>query len=91
MPEPCHSCPQRELDFGGCRCQAALLAGDASAADPVCSLSPHHAIVEEILSGLDASQSPIPRWSKRRNPVPVVAATRDLASSVHVPNPIGLP
>jgi pyrroloquinoline quinone biosynthesis protein E len=43
--EPCRSCPRREIDFGGCRCQAFQLAGDASAADPVCHLSPHHGIV----------------------------------------------
>ena len=40
MPEPCRACPQREIDFGGCRCQAALLTGDAAATDPVCTLSP---------------------------------------------------
>jgi pyrroloquinoline quinone biosynthesis protein E len=40
MPEPCHSCEFREIDFGGCRCQAALLTGDAATTDPACSLSP---------------------------------------------------
>src|ERR1700726_395763 len=45
MQEPCASCPRRDEDFGGCRCQAFLLAGDARAADPVCHLSPHHARV----------------------------------------------
>jgi PqqA peptide cyclase len=43
MKEPCRSCPERQLDFGGCRCQAYLLTGDAANADPVCELSPHHA------------------------------------------------
>src|SRR5262249_23324777 len=43
MPEPCRSCPLREVDFGGCRCQAALLTGDAGSTDPACALSPHHA------------------------------------------------
>jgi pyrroloquinoline quinone biosynthesis protein E len=47
MPEPCRSCPRREIDFGGCRCQALQLTGDAAAADPACHLSPHHAVVEE--------------------------------------------
>jgi pyrroloquinoline quinone biosynthesis protein E len=42
MPEPCRSCERRELDFGGCRCQAFLLTGDAANTDPVCALSPHH-------------------------------------------------
>jgi pyrroloquinoline quinone biosynthesis protein E len=43
MKEPCASCPRRELDFGGCRCQAFALTGDASATDPVCHLAPDHA------------------------------------------------
>ena len=40
MPEPCRSCARREIDFGGCRCQAFALTGDARATDPVCHLSP---------------------------------------------------
>jgi pyrroloquinoline quinone biosynthesis protein E len=48
MQEPCRSCARREVDFGGCRCQAFLLTGDAAAADPVCHLSPHHVIVEAL-------------------------------------------
>ncbi|HZR16469.1 MAG TPA: pyrroloquinoline quinone biosynthesis protein PqqE [Verrucomicrobiae bacterium] len=52
MPEPCRSCEFREVDFGGCRCQAALLTGDARNTDPVCGLSPEHqrlsAFVESI-------------------------------------------
>jgi pyrroloquinoline quinone biosynthesis protein E len=47
MTEPCRSCAHRERDFGGCRCQASLLAGDAAAADPACSLSPHHRVVSD--------------------------------------------
>jgi PqqA peptide cyclase len=43
MPEPCRSCDLREVDFGGCRCQALAIAGDAAATDPACELSPHHA------------------------------------------------
>jgi pyrroloquinoline quinone biosynthesis protein E len=48
MREPCRSCPRREEDFGGCRCQAFLLTGDARAADPVCHLSPDHALVASL-------------------------------------------
>lgn len=48
MQEPCKSCAMKEKDFGGCRCQAFLIAGDARAADPVCHLSPHHALVAEL-------------------------------------------
>ena len=42
LPVPCATCERREIDFGGCRCQAYLLTGDARATDPVCHLSPHH-------------------------------------------------
>jgi pyrroloquinoline quinone biosynthesis protein E len=49
MAEPCRSCDRREIDWGGCRCQAFLLAGDASRADPVCALSPDHGVVEAAL------------------------------------------
>ncbi|MGA9449102.1 MAG: pyrroloquinoline quinone biosynthesis protein PqqE [Candidatus Sulfotelmatobacter sp.] len=49
MPEPCRSCERRAEDFGGCRCQALLLAGNATATDPACSLAPAHHIVEAAL------------------------------------------
>jgi len=42
MPEPCRSCDEKDKDFGGCRCQAYLLTGNADNADPVCAKSPHH-------------------------------------------------
>ena len=48
MQEPCRSCARREQDFGGCRCQAFLIAGDARATDPVCHLSPRHALVSQL-------------------------------------------
>ncbi len=47
LPEPCQSCERRDVDFGGCRCQAFALTGDARATDPVCHLSPFHHLVEE--------------------------------------------
>ncbi len=53
LPEPCASCERREIDFGGCRCQAFLLTGDARATDPVCHLSPHHARVTELAAVQD--------------------------------------
>jgi len=43
MKEPCRSCPRREIDFGGCRCQAMAFTGDAANTDPACHFSPHHA------------------------------------------------
>jgi PqqA peptide cyclase len=55
MPEPCQSCDRRDQDFGGCRCQAFLLAGDASATDPVCSLSPNRPSVDALLASVTAS------------------------------------
>jgi pyrroloquinoline quinone biosynthesis protein E len=56
MAEPCRSCERREIDWGGCRCQAFLLAGDAGRADPVCALSPDHGIVEAARR--EAEQAP---------------------------------
>ena len=55
MPEPCRSCDRRTEDFGGCRCQAFLLAGDAAATDPACSLAPTHSIVESAVAATNAS------------------------------------
>jgi pyrroloquinoline quinone biosynthesis protein E len=46
MVEPCRSCDRKAVDFGGCRCQAFLLTGNAAAADPACALSPHHGLVQ---------------------------------------------
>ncbi|MFG1478288.1 pyrroloquinoline quinone biosynthesis protein PqqE [Xanthobacter sp. V4C-4] len=48
MPEPCQSCERRDMDFGGCRCQAMALLGDAAATDPACSKSPFHARMEAL-------------------------------------------
>ena len=66
MQEPCRSCDRRTQDFGGCRCQAMLLAGDASATDPVCTLSPAHGIVESITHSAQAK----PDWIYRIDPAP---------------------
>ncbi|HEV2978934.1 MAG TPA: pyrroloquinoline quinone biosynthesis protein PqqE [Casimicrobiaceae bacterium] len=49
MQEPCRSCPEKVKDFGGCRCQAYLLTGDAASTDPVCDLSPQHYRVTEAV------------------------------------------
>ncbi len=59
MAEPCRSCERRTVDFGGCRCQAFLLTGSAAVTDPVCSLSPHHGIIESARSeARDATTTP---------------------------------
>jgi pyrroloquinoline quinone biosynthesis protein E len=84
MPEPCRSCDRRSEDFGGCRCQAFLLAGDATVTDPACSLAPSHALVEAAVREANASTGvaqPAPAssfvqlqkqsaelWSYRTNP-----------------------
>nr|BBH95122.1 coenzyme PQQ synthesis protein E [Thermogemmatispora argillosa] len=57
MPEPCRSCPLREQDFGGCRCQAFLLTGNAANTDPACSLSPYHSRLLSIIAEVEQQQS----------------------------------
>jgi pyrroloquinoline quinone biosynthesis protein E len=65
MQEPCRSCPEKAIDFGGCRCQAAMLAGDARAADPVCAKSPQRDRVDAIIfqaagkEALEVGEKPI--------------------------------
>jgi PqqA peptide cyclase len=66
MPEPCRSCDRRAEDFGGCRCQAFLLTGDASATDPVCTLSPMHSLIEKARVTTDSGEGV--SWSYRANP-----------------------
>jgi pyrroloquinoline quinone biosynthesis protein E len=56
MPEPCRSCDRRGEDFGGCRCQAFLLTGNAGATDPACSLAPEHGIVQSAVE--EANSTP---------------------------------
>jgi pyrroloquinoline quinone biosynthesis protein E len=72
MLEPCRSCERRREDFGGCRCQAFLLTGNARSTDPVCSLAPAHAVIEQAIgSGSRASLGTAPPelpWSYRVNP-----------------------
>jgi pyrroloquinoline quinone biosynthesis protein E len=78
MPEPCRSCERRTQDFGGCRCQALLLAGDASATDPACSLAPSHHVVAAAVAQANAAPANAgdkaprpatkPSWVYRPNP-----------------------
>jgi pyrroloquinoline quinone biosynthesis protein E len=58
MPLPCRSCDRREVDFGGCRCQAFQLTGDAARTDPVCHLSPDHGIVAAAVQAADEAPWP---------------------------------
>jgi pyrroloquinoline quinone biosynthesis protein E len=72
MQEPCKSCDRRHVDFGGCRCQALLLTGDAGATDPVCSLAPTRPKVEAILEIVNSAniqpQIEKSQWVYRPNP-----------------------
>jgi pyrroloquinoline quinone biosynthesis protein E len=73
MPELCRNCDRRAQDFGGCRCQALLLTQDATATDPVCSLSPQRGIVDAILADVNGSAPAVPisipaEWLYRANP-----------------------
>lgn len=61
MMEPCRTCARKEIDFGGCRCQAFMLAGNAAEADPICRLSPHHNVVESMQSNSGADSTLIYR------------------------------
>jgi PqqA peptide cyclase len=68
MPEPCRGCPQKEIDFGGCRCQAALLTGNAANTDPVCEFSPNRAAVDVALREVNSSGNNARDWMYRSNP-----------------------
>jgi pyrroloquinoline quinone biosynthesis protein E len=94
MQEPCRSCDRRELDFGGCRCQAMTLADDPAATDPVCTRSPLHArvaaLAEEFAAGDDAALV----WRRFRDveAEPVGAGklnARPGANSAHCDQPLG--
>ena len=67
MQQPCKTCDRREQDFGGCRCQAMLLAGDPAATDPVCSLSPQRGKVDAILAAVNAA---LPVGAQHAAPLP---------------------
>lgn len=56
MKEPCRSCPDKVKDYGGCRCQAYMLTGDAANTDPVCGLSPQHHLVTDVV---EKAQRPV--------------------------------
>ena len=55
MQEPCRTCPERDKDFGGCRCQAYLVTGDASRADPVCGLSPDRGAIDRMVDAVNSA------------------------------------
>ena len=67
MRAPCRDCPERERDFGGCRCQAALLTGNANNTDPVCDLSLHRHLVDQLVNNANEPNGEEP-WRLRQNP-----------------------
>ena len=71
MPEPCRSCPQKEIDFGGCRCQAALVSGNAATTDPVCEFSVNRTLVDEVLRGVNLSSGGARDWTYRQYPTEI--------------------
>ncbi len=58
MPEPCRSCEQREIDWGGCRCQAFAITGNAAATDPACALSPDHGALVALAEAESHREAP---------------------------------
>ena len=66
MPEPCRSCERRSIDYGGCRCQAYHLTGDARATDPVCKLAPAHHLIESARAEALAREAPPARYRARK-------------------------
>ena len=75
LPEPCQSCPAREIDFGGCRCQAYQLLGDAATTDPVCQYSPRHDTIGAVIAAVSQAGAPPPIYRTAARP-----AERDLPS-----------
>ncbi|MBC6496777.1 MAG: pyrroloquinoline quinone biosynthesis protein PqqE [Alphaproteobacteria bacterium GM7ARS4] len=65
MPEPCRTCDRREIDWGGCRCQAMALTGDAAQTDPACALSPRHQEIFDMASLESAQETPPPFLYRR--------------------------
>jgi pyrroloquinoline quinone biosynthesis protein E len=71
MPEPCRSCPQKEIDFGGCRCQAALVSGNAATTDPVCEFSVNRTLIDEVLRSVNLSSNGARDWTYRQYPTKI--------------------
>lgn len=67
MPEPCRGCDRREIDWGGCRCQALALADDAAAVDPACAKAPAHSVMEAIIGAPVAADDLPPLVPRRPN------------------------
>ena len=75
LPEPCRSCALKEVDFGGCRCQALALTGDATATDPACELSPLHARMFSVARTESAAEPPPFVYRRPRREAPAAPET----------------
>lgn len=80
MPEPCRSCDRRKEDFGGCRCQAFLLTGDASATDPVCELASSHQVIEDAVREDAVSEEGVNDFDRRGQEAPFKLLQEKMAS-----------
>jgi pyrroloquinoline quinone biosynthesis protein E len=69
MPEPCRTCDERDVDFGGCRCQAMALLGDPAAPDPACARTPRHDLVLSARLSADRAANDEPRSSSAVAPL----------------------
>ncbi|HET6327546.1 MAG TPA: pyrroloquinoline quinone biosynthesis protein PqqE [Planctomycetaceae bacterium] len=81
MPEPCRSCELRHQDFGGCRCQAALLTGDANNTDPACSLAPHRS---KLIEAFQIAQPVVTEAPFAYRRYPVAASASDAVAGIAV-------
>ena len=79
MPDPCRSCERKGIDFGGCRCQAFALTGDAARTDPVCHLSADHELVAAAVAA--ANDPTRPRGVLIPRPHPGRTVSRATAST----------
>ena len=79
--EACRSCDRRELDFGGCRCQAFQLTGDAACTDPVCHLSPDHDLVARAVEAANADS--------RADDLPLIARLHRVRRPARIPGGAG--
>jgi PqqA peptide cyclase len=82
LPEPCRSCALKEVDFGGCRCQALALTGDATATDPACELSPLHEALFAVARAESAAEPPPFVYRRPQREAPAQAPVR-----LQVPEP----
>ena len=86
MPEPCRSCERREIDWGGCRCQAMAITNDAAQTDPACELSPHHARFQGLALEETAEAPPAFRYRNYANAPANSKAAGPATSPPRAPN-----